>query len=260
MKKMIACCLILTFILAVASCTSSPGGATDSAEGKERSSTQERLEVENSCLEPISPDSISQNVYDALQAEWDLWNQRSQEDKRFSSHRPGYCLHNFDSWEACETFLGFTIPNPLEDCSWLEKATYVAMPLGFRDAPRVKASWYGTADGHVEWIDVMTGYRDGEVRVMLTASLYGDPADTKPTGSGWSIELERQNYLADVDHAPLQITSKRTENYYAKMAYQANGNVLYCFNIVGKPDEKTQVENTLEQVISSLNHGIETMQ
>lgn len=38
------------------------------------------------------------------------------------------------------------------------------------------------------------------------------------------------------------------------MAYQADGNVLYQFNIVGEPDEQTQVKNTLEQVVNSFNH------
>ncbi len=253
MKKKIASVLTLAFILVSAGCASSPGGTTDVPELKETSCTQEQIEVENECLEPIPPDSISQNVYNALQDEWDSWNLLSSESKMLSSHMPGYCLHNFDSWEECEEFLGFTIPNPLENCSWLERATYVAMPLGFRDAPIVRASWYGTEDGHVEWIHVETGYRDGEVRVMIASSLYGDPADSKPSDSGWSIELERQNYLADVNNAPLQITSESAENYYSNIAYQANGNVLYRFNIVGEPDEQTQVENTLEKVISNLN-------
>lgn len=253
MKRLRASVLTLTFILVLVACASSPDMTTDTPEVKEISYIQGQLEVENGCLEPIPPDSISQNVHDALQNEWASWNRMSQENQMFSSHSPGYCTRSFDSWEECEEYLGITISNPLEACSWLEKATYVAMPLGFRDAPRVKASWYGTEDGHVEWIHVETGYRDGEIRVMIAASLYGDPADTKPSDSGWSIELERQNYLSGMDNASLQITSENTENYYSNMAYQANGNVLYRLNIVGEPDEQTQVENTLEHVISSLD-------
>lgn len=67
-----------------------------------------------------------------------------QEGNMLFCHIPGYCQRSFDDWAEYETFLGFSIPNPLEDCSWLEKATYVAMPIGFRDAPHVKVSWYGT--------------------------------------------------------------------------------------------------------------------
>lgn len=254
MKRLTTLVLTLTFILVLAGWANSPGGTTDTPEVKEISYTQEQLEGENGCLGPVPPDSISQNVYNALQNEWDSWNQLSKESRMLSSHLPGHCLHSFDSWEECEEFLGFTVPNPLENCSWLEKASYVAMPLGFRDTPRVKASWYGTEDGHVEWIHVETGYRDSEVRVMISASLYGDPADTKRSDSGWSIELERQNYLADIDNAPLQIISESTEDYYSNVACQADGNVLYHFNIVGEPDEQTQVKNTLEQVVNSFDH------
>lgn len=203
-------------------------------------------------LSPIAPESLSQNVYDALQSEWDAWDPLRQEKTIHYCTIPGFCQRSFDSWAECEEFLGCSIPNPWEDCSWLEKATYVGMPLGFRDAPHVNVSWYGTQEGHVEWISVESGYRDGEIRVMIAATLYGDPADTKPSDSGWSAELERQNYLAHGDSTPLQITSNRTENYVSNTAYQADGAVLYRFHIVGEPDAQAQVESTLEQVINSL--------
>lgn len=225
MKKLIVFALTLICVFGLVGCSSTTGEKIyEDLSETEISYTQEQLEGESGCLGPIPPDSISQNVYNALQNEWDSWNHLSKESRMLSSHLPGYCLRSFDSWEECEDFFGFTVPNPLKNCSWLEKATYVAMPLGFRDAPRVKASWYGTEDGHVEWIHVETGYRDSEVRVMVSASLYGDPADTKRPDSGWSIELERQDYLADIDNAPLQIASESTEDYYSNMAYQADGN------------------------------------
>ena len=125
-------------------------------------------------LEPIFSDSISQDVYNDLQREWDSWNLLSRESKMFSSHLPGYCQRSFDDWAECETFLGFFIPNPVEECTWLEQATYVAMPAGFMDAPRIQASWYGTEDAHVEWISVQSGYRNGDIRVTIDATLYGD--------------------------------------------------------------------------------------
>lgn len=214
---------------------------------------QAEAAAEGGCLAPISSDSLSQDVYDALQQEWDSWNMLSRESKMLSSHMPGYCKRSFDDWTECEAFLGLSIPNPLEECSWLEKATYAAMPIGFQDAPCVEASWYGTEDGHVEWILVEAGYRSGQVRVMLCAALYGDPPDAKPSNSGWLVELERQNYLADMDESPLQITSNSTESHFSNVAYQAYGNVLYRFNIVGEPDAQTQVESTLKQVIDSFS-------
>lgn len=205
------------------------------------------------CLEPISSDSISQDVYNDLQHEWDSWNLLSQERKLLSSSLPGYCQRSFDDWAECETFLGFFIPNPAEECTWLEQATYVAMPVGFMDAPRVEASWYGTEDGQVEWISVQGGYRNGDIRVIIDAMLYGDPADTKPSDSGWSTEIERQNYLENADNAKLQISSETTNKYFSNTAYQAYGNILYRFQVIGNPDAQSQVENTLDQVVAAFS-------
>lgn len=210
-------------------------------------------EANEGCLEPISADSLSQNVYDALQYEWDAWNLMSRESQMLSSHTPGYCRCDFDDWAACEEFLGRPIPNPLETCDWLEKATYVAMPLGFRDAPRVAATWYGTEDGPVEWVSVQSGYRNGHIRVTVDAALYGDSADAKPSDSGWSVELARQDYLANAGGSPLQVMSESTENYFSNTAYQACGNVLYCLHIVGEPNEQQEVERTLEQVVEAFS-------
>lgn len=211
----------------------------------------ETAEEEGRCLEPIAQDSISQAVYDDLQDEWTRWNSQSTEQKMRSSHFPGICQRGFDDWAECETYLGFPVRNPLEECSWLEKGTCVAMPAGFMSAPHIQASWYGTADGHVEWIRVEAGYRNGEVRVVATATLYGDPADIKSTDSGWTIEFERLDYLDGLDSSLLQVTSEKTERYFSNMAYRAQGPVLYCFNIVGEPDAQEQVEDTLEQVLDA---------
>lgn len=202
------------------------------------------------CLEPISSDSVSQAVYDDLQAEWDFWNMQDETARLLSSHSPGFCQRAFDDWAECEGFLGFSIPNPLEECAWLEQATYVGMPVGFRDAPHVQAYWYGTEDGHIEWISVEAGYRIDQIRVMVEAAVYGDPADQKSSDSGWGTELARQSYLADAEHSPLQVTADCTERYFSTVAYQAQGPVLYRFNLVGDLSAQTQVENTLAQVVA----------
>lgn len=207
-------------------------------------------QADRGCLDPISPDALSQDVYDGLRQEWGAWNSLSREAQMLSSHLPGCCRRDFDNWAECEAFLGLSIPNPLEECDRLEQATYVAMPLGFRDAPRIEASWYGTEDGHVEWISVCGGYRDGDIRVMLQATLYGDPADTKSADSGWSVELERQDYLGNPDDDPLQVHADSTDHYFSNTAYQAYGNILYRFHVVGGPDAQSQVERTLEQVVN----------
>ena len=207
------------------------------------------LTAESGCLEPVSPECISQAGYDELEDEWAAWNALTKEQQMVSSHMPGCCRHSFDSWAACEAFLGFAIPNPLEECPWLEQATYVGMPIGFRDAPRVELSWYGTQDGHVEWIAADAGYRDGELRVIVSAAIYGDPAETKPADSGWSTDLARQQYLENADNDPVQIMSDSNEQYFANRASLAQGPVLYRLDVIGELDAQAQVEDLMARVI-----------
>ncbi len=49
----------------------------------------------------------------------------------------------------------------------------------------MKAEWYGTREGQVEWVSVQSGWRDGAVRVMVSAALYGTRAEDMPSGKGW---------------------------------------------------------------------------
>ena len=79
-------------------------------------------------------------------------------ERMLSSTLPGHCAQEFDSWAQCADFLGPSIPDPAADCGWLEEATYAGMPLEASDAPRVKAEWYGTREGQVEWVSVPVSY------------------------------------------------------------------------------------------------------
>ena len=126
-----------------------------------------------------------------------------------------------------------SIPNPLEEAAWLAHGTYVGMPEGFQDAPNVRVNLYGTREGHVEWLSVESGYRDGEIRVTLDAMLYSDLAENKSPDSGWSVELERQSYLANVDDNPVLITDDSGEQYVSRTAYLAHGHVLYQVSVIG---------------------------
>ena len=76
--------------------------------------------------ELISADMLAQTVYDALQEEWDSYNDLSTEHRMLFSRIPGTCYEDFSDWEACEEFLGMPVPNPLEDAAWLEQNGYHA--------------------------------------------------------------------------------------------------------------------------------------
>ena len=201
---------------------------------------------EDGWVEPISQEALSQDLREALEAEWDSWNALSEEAQAVSSHMPGWCRQGFEDWAAGEAFLGFSVPNPLEACDWLEKGTYAAMPLGFRDAPRVDVQWNGTEEGYVDWVSANAGYRGGPIRVMLGVLLYGDPAKARFSDRDWTLDLGEA--AAD---GVLHVISEDTERYCSRTAYLVRGGVLYCVHIVGDPDGTAEVEETLERALGA---------
>ena len=204
---------------------------------------------EDGWVEPISQEALSQDLREALEEEWEAWNALSEERQILSSHVPGWCRQGFEDWAAGEAFLGFSVPNPLEDSDWLEKGTYAAMPLGFRDAPRVVVQWNGAEEGYVDWISIDAGYLSGPTGVTLSALLYGDPAKARLSDRNWTLDLGRQT--ADAEDGVLHVISERTERYCSRTAYLIRGGVLYQLHIVGEPDGQTEVEEILERALEA---------
>lgn len=242
-KKYITLFFALVCVLGLFGCAGKPHGTTNTHK-------TERTTTEEDFPKIISSDMLSQEIYDTLQNEWDAFGALSTEQKMLSSHIPGVCQKDFDSWAECEDFIGFSIPNPLESHSDLENGTYVGMPTGFMDAPHVRVNWYGTQDGHVEWISVQSGYRNDQLRIVVDAKLYGDPSEEKSSDSGWSIDLERLEYLANTDGASPVVTEDSGERYVASTAYMAKGYVLYSVRVIGEPDMQDEVQNTLIELLT----------
>lgn len=176
----------------------------------------------------ITSDMISQSIYTALQAEWAAWNAKDEMQKVISSHLPGACYKQFETWAECEEFLGFEIFNPLEN-SEFEKASYVGMPMGDDDASRFYVNFYGTNEGQVQWIFVESGYRDGDVRITVNAQIYPD----KP------LEVIGEQ----------MITEDSGERYVATSKVVAIGPVSYNIRVIGNAGEWDAVRATLKKVL-----------
>ena len=84
---------------------------------------------------------------------------------------------------------------------------------------------------------------------MVDAKLYGDPAEDKPTDKGWSTELDRQWYLANVDSNSPIITEDSTEKYVANTAYLAQRQVLYSIRVIGEVTAQNEVQATLKEIL-----------
>lgn len=176
----------------------------------------------------ITSDMLSQNVYDALQADWDEWNAKSEMEQMISSRMPGNIYWSFDTWAECEEFLGFKVFNPLED-SEFEKGTYVGMPEGFNEASRFYVSVYGTKEGEVQRISIESGYRDGDIRITVRVGICPD----KP------LELTGEQ----------MITEDSGERYVATSKVVAIGPVSYNIRVVGEENRWKEVRETLSKVL-----------
>ena len=182
--------------------------------------------------EQISSDMLSQDIFDTLREEWDAWEAKDEFQRMVSSHIPGLCYKGFETLAECEEFLGFSISNPLEDSDWLEKGTYVGMPIGYEDASRFYVNFYGTMDGIVEWIRLESGYRVGEIRITMDTQIEIDAATE-------SVE----------DIEPL-ITEDSGEQYVASTAVLVQGAKTYSIRVIGKPGMRSEVQKILDQVLA----------
>ncbi len=197
--------------------------AADPTSGAEASSFEE----ENSG-DMITSDMLSQSIYAALQADWDVWDAKDDMEKALSSRMPGHIYKGFDTWAECEEFLGFELFNPLED-SEFEKGTYVGMPEGANDASRFYVSVYGTKEGKVQRISVESGYRDGDIRITVRAGVHPDTP----------LELDGEQ----------MITEDSGEQYVATSKTVVVGPATYYIRVIGDVNQWEEVRATLKKVL-----------
>lgn len=225
--------ILLVFCLVCAAGLLSCSGKVNSEETKEITTipTAEGDATDEPALtELISSDMLGQGVYDMLQRNWDAWNAKTEMERMISSSMPGFCGVYFDDWEKCEEFLGFSVFHPLEN-STFEKGTYVGMPEGYNEAHRFYVSFYGTEEGRIEDIQVESGYRDGDIRITVSAQIM--------------VDTPKENLD---DREPL-ITEDSGEKYVAATALLARGPVTYSIRVIGEPNRQKEVQETLEKVL-----------
>lgn len=131
------------------------------SDGKDTEAAEDKSDqAENHDIARIDSDMLSQNIYDALQYEWETWENLSTEQKMISSHLPGHCGDDFSDWEECEKFLGISILNPLEGSTWLKKEPMRVCRKDFEMLPQSKPVGTGRKmgmwSGSASRVDIMT--------------------------------------------------------------------------------------------------------
>lgn len=200
--------------------------------------------------EPISAGMLAPEVYDAMREEWASYDALSPEQQMVSSYFPGICHESFSDWADCEEYLGIPVPNPLEEAAWLEHGAHTGESAGSQGAAHVQVVMRGSRNGQVEWLDIRSGYRDGDITVTLDAMLYGDPAESADAARGWSVEAARLFYLANAGSDSVVTAESSGEQYVSRSAYLARGHALYLVSVTGAPNLESRVVETLERVLS----------
>ncbi len=224
MKRFLLVAISLFYLAALSGCK----GSKSCPPADQASGAESALSGEENSGNMITSDMLSQSIYAALQADWDVWDAKDDMEKAFSSSMPGHIYKGFDTWAECEEFLGFELFNPLEN-SEFEKGSYVGMQEGFYGASRFYVSVSGTKEGEVEWIMVDSGYRDGDIRITVNAHIYPD-APQKDIGEQMITEDSGERYVA---------TSKTV----------VLGPVVYGIRVIGDAGEWDAVRSTLKRVL-----------
>ena len=179
-------------------------------------------------------DGFSQELHQATQEDWLSFQALSKEEQLASSKMPGSCSREFDDWAEVEKFVGISIPNPLEGLETLEKGCWAGTPVGYNGASRFYVTWYGTQDGHVQWLQIDSGYRRGDVRVCVNAALYSDPPGGSDLEAASSIGQRRLLYLSQCPNGETVITEDSGEEYEACTGTLARSSVLYSIRVIGQ--------------------------
>ena len=195
----------------------------------------------------VPSELLGQPIQEALKADWDRWNSLGSQQTFSSRFGAANGSRYFDSWADCEAFAGLTVPNPLETCDFLEKGTYVGMPIGFADASRMEVSWHGDEEGHFCMVTLAAGYYSGDVRLQFWAKVYGDPAEE---GKDRHIhDTMRSDYLENTGGAGTYIV----EDDQGCNGTLAKGHVLYYVNAIGPGDQTEVTRATLDKVLALLD-------
>ena len=195
----------------------------------------------------VPSELLGQPIKDALKKDWDWWNGLGKDQIYYSPIDAASGHQSFDSWAECEAFVGLTVPNPLETCDFLEKGTYVGMPVGFADAPRMEVSWFGTEDGHLCMVTLSAGYYCGDVRMQFFAKVYGDLVETGD-GRRHMSDVMRTDYLEHTGGAGAYIV----EDAYGCNGTLAKGRVLYHVNVIGSGEQMDAARAMLDRILALL--------
>jgi len=207
--------------------------------------------------------SISQVLEDKIAQEWKTYDGMTKEAKLLSSHIWGIVYLETDTWSEFEEIIGFTVNNPLETLSWLNKTEYIGMESADPSTPikhiEVTANTVN-AKGKLNEISVTSGYNTESARITLTSTLSAS-AGTYTTGSVYNgYATYKQNTVTTGSGiSVLIVITDGTNNtgyydgdYYDPTAYWVKDNVFYTLRVIGDSADKAEIQATLDRILAEI--------
>ena len=208
--------------------------------------------------------SLGQELADKIEQEWKTYSAMTEMQRLASSHLWGFVSFQKDTWDECESAIGFDVENHLESLEWLNKTGYFGMESVDPTLPvrhiEVSANSALTEDRQVSNISITAGYSIDDLRITLDATLFAD-SGTQQIGSGYnSYATFEEKTTTTGSGAPVLIVIANESNsngyyaadYYDPTAYWVKDNVFYKLRVVGEETDKETIQATLERILSEI--------
>lgn len=208
--------------------------------------------------------SLGQELADKIEQEWKTYSAMTEMQRLASSHLWGFVSFQKDTWDECESAIGFDVENPLESLEWLNKTGYFGMESVDPTLPvkhiEVSANSALTEDRQVSNISITAGYSIDDLRITLDATLFAD-SGTQQIGSGYnSYATFEEKTTTTGSGAPVLIVIANESNsngyyaadYYDPTAYWVKDNVFYKLRVLGEETDKETIQATLERILSEI--------
>ena len=275
MKRYSVLIAVAVFVLSLAGCTTAPSpGSTGKSRPVTNAADVQIIEMisgekESSYrVEALLPttdlSSVGQPLADKLSQEWDEFDSMTKEQQCTSSKLWGVVDIQTDTWDDCEEAIGFTLYNPLETLDWLNKTGYFGMEHVDSQTPtahvQATANASQTADRKLGEVSVIAGYKDGDVRITLAATV-SSSTESFTTGSVYTgyATYEQDTVTTGSGIVVLIMTVNGTNNigyyngdYFDSTAYWVKDNVFYALRVFGNETDKAEIQATLDKLLAEI--------
>ncbi|MBQ6809000.1 MAG: hypothetical protein IJP07_07600 [Firmicutes bacterium] len=243
MKRYLTLFLLIPTLLLLTACGTSPYGEIRITEVEEELAGK-GFQVETE-LKRFTAADFSENI------------QKGLDEASFNplGASIGSTVEDFATMEECVEFLGYSVYNPLEDCSWLEQATHIGMPLEKKDE-HISLRWAATPQRELRNLNIDSGYRLDSARLQMSIVFHCEEEESfsrryfRQAGSQATYHMEE--YPMDNGNTAMLVTADDDDaRYFSIEAFFVQDELFYSLNFVGEKENPEAVRAMLEKVLAA---------